>query len=286
MIYKVNIRKGREPLLGAAVGKKGVGKTHTTKQTIREYLMGNPQLGIKRRRVLILDVNDEFSDIKSIAVQDILKFSNNAIIEARRVRIYKPEGGKMTLNEIANTLFFILEYYRNGLLLIEDINKYVSDSLPNDLIGAICTQRHQDVDIIMHFQSIGRITPKIWGNLNWLRFHKNSESVERHKNKYPDKVEILKIAEAMVNNEFEKGNSRFYCYVNLDDEIIEGAYSQKMLDSANVRYIEENYAQVIKPMLNRVSILENKTKKLTQEEAIKIKRAKLFKEYYQGNKDQ
>ena len=73
------------------------------------------------------------------------------------------------------------------MLLIEDINKYVSDFLPNDLVGAICSNRHTDLDIIMHFQSIGRITTKIWQNANWLRFHKNSDSVERHKNKFPDK---------------------------------------------------------------------------------------------------
>lgn len=281
MIFTIDIAE-REPLLGAAVGKKGVGKTHATKQLINSYLAGNPRMKIKPRRVLILDVNDEFSHIKAIALQDILRFSNNSIIEARRVRIWKPDGKKMTLKEIADTLFFILEYYRNGLLLIEDINKYVSDSLPNDLIGAICTQRHADVDIIMHFQSIGRLTPKIWGNLNWVRFHKNGESVHRHRNKFPDKEEVLKIAECMTNDEYAKGNIRFFNYVDLDSDKIKGAYSQRMLDNAIVKYIEENYAQVIKPMLSRVSIQQNKTIKLTEEEAIKIKRAQLFYQYYQN----
>ena len=63
-------------------------------------------------------------------------------------------------------LFKILNDYRGGLLLIEDINRYISDYLPNDLVGAICTNRHTDTDIILHFQSVGRVSPKIWQNLN------------------------------------------------------------------------------------------------------------------------
>ena len=32
----------REPKLGVAVGKKGVGKTYITNQMIRSYVKGNP----------------------------------------------------------------------------------------------------------------------------------------------------------------------------------------------------------------------------------------------------
>lgn len=57
----------------------------------------------------------------------------------------------MTLDDVANTLFIILETFRNGLLLVEDINKYISDTMPNDLVGAICTNRHIGVDNIIAF---------------------------------------------------------------------------------------------------------------------------------------
>ena len=82
------------------------------------------------------------------------------------------------------------------MLLIEDINKYISDHLPNDLVGAICTNRHTNTDIIMHFQSIGRITSKIWQNLNWLRFHKNNDSVERHKTSFLTKLTFSALLKA------------------------------------------------------------------------------------------
>ena len=63
-------------------------------------------------------------------------------------------------------LFLILEKFKGGLLLIEDISKYISDSLPQDIVGNICTNRHNDLDIIIQLQSVGRITPKLLQNLN------------------------------------------------------------------------------------------------------------------------
>jgi hypothetical protein len=48
----------REPKLGVAVGRKGVGKTYTTNQMIAGYVMGSATA--KGRKALILDVNDEF----------------------------------------------------------------------------------------------------------------------------------------------------------------------------------------------------------------------------------
>ena len=55
----------REALLGIAVGRKGVGKTYATLELIQEYLKGNPQTGATPRKVLLLDVNNEFMDVKA-----------------------------------------------------------------------------------------------------------------------------------------------------------------------------------------------------------------------------
>ena len=63
----------REPKLGVAVGKKGVGKTYTTDKVIQSYVQGNPSKGVKPRRALILDVNDEFEHIKALRVKDVMK---------------------------------------------------------------------------------------------------------------------------------------------------------------------------------------------------------------------
>ena len=122
----------REALLGVAVGKKGIGKTYTTLQIIGQYIKGG--LNIKPRRALIIDVNDEFETIKAISPNDVKLFTHHPTIECRRIRPYNEDGSKMTLNDVADCLWQVLQDYRGGLLLIEDINKYVGDYLPNDLV--------------------------------------------------------------------------------------------------------------------------------------------------------
>lgn len=236
---------GREPKLLVAVGKKGVGKSYTTKEMMNQYAYVNP-----KRRVLILDVNDEYFDVKAISIQDISLFSVHPQIEVRRIRPFLDNGKRMTLDDIASTLFIILETFRNGLLLVEDINKYISDTMPNDLVGAICTNRHIGVDIIMHYQSIGRITSKVWQNLNIIRMHKITDAVKKHKHKFEDKYEYISIAEIMINQEYEKGNKHFFVYVDVDDEKVYGSFTTAQYDNAVNIFIQNNYANVINPMLN------------------------------------
>ena len=59
----------REPKLGAVVGKKGVGKSYTTLKLMGNHVKGSPNA--KPRRVLILDVNDEYENIKAISITDV-----------------------------------------------------------------------------------------------------------------------------------------------------------------------------------------------------------------------
>tara|TARA_R110000787_G_scaffold11722_5_gene38436 strand:+ start:1900 stop:2763 length:864 start_codon:yes stop_codon:yes gene_type:complete len=257
----------REALLGIAVGRKGVGKTYATLEMIQGVLKGNPTTGAKPRKVLLLDVNNEFVNVKddqnqnfvhvkAISLNDISKFTLSNKIEARRVSVLKEGGGKMNLVEIAKALHHILENYQNGLLLIEDINKFVSDSLPNDLVGSIITQRHVSVDVITHFQSIGKAAhPKLWANCNWLRYHQCDDTVERHKSKFGGNIEHLKILEKMVNIEYEKGNKRFYAYLNKDDGKIQGEFTKIQFQYAVYQYLQDNYNSVVKPLLNKKDIM-------------------------------
>ena len=239
----------REPKLLVAVGKKGVGKSYTTEKMIHNYVSGNASKGVPARRVLIIDVNDEYTNIKALRIEDVTLFSVHPIIEARRIRPFLDDGTKMTLDDIAQTLFFILQNYRNGLLLVEDINKYISDTMPNDLVGAICTNRHIGVDIIMHYQSIGRITSKVWQNVNIIRLHKFTDTVKRHKHKYEDKYEYLSIAEIIINKKNEEGNRHFFLFADIDEEKIYGAFTNADFDYAVQKYISDNYSQLISPLL-------------------------------------
>jgi|7_EtaG_2_1085326.scaffolds.fasta_scaffold16812_3 hypothetical protein len=255
--------KKREALLGIAIGRKGVGKTYSTLQMIQDYLKTG-------RKVLILDVNNEFSDvkndqnknfthIKAMHLEDVKKFTVSNKVEARRIATMKVGGGKMNLSEIADALHHILENYQHGLLLIEDLNKFVSDSLPNDLMGSIVTQRHLSVDVITHFQSVGKIAhPKLWANCNWVRFHKCDDVVERHKSKFAGNIEHLLILEKMVDIEYNKGNKRFFAYLNKDYGTLQGNFTKKQFQYAIYNYMQDNYNKVVKPMLNKKDIMTGK----------------------------
>lgn len=255
---------GREPKLLVAIGKKGVGKSFTTEKMIQSYVRGNAST--PPRRVLILDVNDEYVNYKAIRIQDVPLFSIHPMVEARRIRPFLDDGKKMTLNDVAETLFVCLETFRNGLLLIEDVNKYISDTMPNDLVGAICTNRHIGVDIILHYQSIGRITSKVWQNVNIIRLHKFTDTVKKHKHKFEDKYEYLSIAETMINMKYEEGDKYFYLFADIDNDKIYGAFSNTDMEKAVHKFIENNYTNLINPLLNARD--EKGVKKYTAETAI------------------
>jgi hypothetical protein len=243
----------REAQLGIAVGKRGIGKTFTTLQVIDDYISGHGGK-IKPRRVLIVDVNDEFENVKALKLEDVALFSRHPKIEARRIRPFHPDGRKMNITEIANTLNTVLDNFQGGLLLVEDINKYLTHNFPRDVIGAICTNRHNDCDIIMHYQAIGKVPTTVWQNANWLRFHQNTESVARHKNKFEDKFELFSIVECLVNFQCENGNERFYAWVDIDKMKVRGNFSREMAEKACEDYMIANYKKVVSPETKRLDL--------------------------------
>ena len=288
--------KKRNPFLYVAVGKKGGGKTYTTdKKVLTPYAYGKMP-----KRVLIVDVNGEYTQYKTISLSNIELFSIHPKKEIRRI----VPPASMSLDDVANMLLTIIDKYRDGALVIEDINAYVSDHLPADLVGTLIRLRHKGVDIIIHYQNIGRAGhPKILGNLNVLRVHKTTDDVDRHKNKYEDQYKIVKLAQTIVNNDFRKattneadleilgtwvdlGGGRMeyksaYVYVNFDTNKISGNFKKSHFYEACMDYINDNERDTIKPLLNRK---DTKGKSVyNYEQAVEICLNDMFKEFY-GNK--
>jgi hypothetical protein len=273
----------REPLLMIAFGRKGAGKSYATFELIKKYKVGNPQKGVKPRRVLIFDVNDEYTGIPSISLKDIVHFSIHPVVEVRRIRPFKDGNGlKMNIEEMVVALEFILNNYRNGLLLIEDVNRYISESMPKDIYGNIATQRHNGVDLIAHVQSIGRITPKLWANTTVIRFHKQSESIARHRGKYEEKFEYLSIAENIVNKRYMSGDKYFFLYCDILAEKIYGKFTKEEFNQAVDEYISFNYKAIVRPLLNAVD--KNGKKTFTAAKAQEEVKKRLYTSYY-GNQD-
>jgi hypothetical protein len=188
----------------------------------------------------------------------------------------------MTLEDICQALYYILENFKGGLLLIEDINKYLTHHFPKDVVGAICTNRHADMDIILHYQAIGKVPTTVWENANWIRFHKNNQSVDRHEKKFEDKFEMLKIAECLVDFQYQNGNERFFCYCDIDMGKIKGRITEQMAFKSVEDYMIENYSKVVTPETRRVNLDGNKVHKSVADASLAVKKSLLHK-YFAKN---
>lgn len=259
----------RQPKITIACGYRGTGKSIETIELIYKYVNGNAALGIAGRKALIYDVNDEFGSfkwkdgsihsIKYIGFKDIPAFTMQPTPEVRRIRPCWDDGRRLTINDMGEGLGIILNHYRDGLLLVEDINKYTNHHLKQDLIGSLATIRQARIDLIAHYQLVGMAaSPKIIGMTNYIRLHKTFDSIEKHKLRFADKAELMQIAENIVDKRYSWGmknninneSGKFYSlYVDMEYGKIKGDFSEEEAKLAIQKYIGDGTP--VKRMLNQ-----------------------------------
>lgn len=233
-----DINEPREPILVVATGQKKVGKTFTTTRMIEQYIRPNPENGKEGRKVLIYDVNMEYTQFRAIALKDVKKFTLQNKVEVRRVLPRLEDGSIAKMDEMMAIMGEILDSFAGGLLVLEDINRYLIGTQTQDIIGTITTNRHRDLDIMIHLQSLAALTPRLWQNTSVIRFHKQQDLIDRYKTRIPY-FEQLKVAEFLVNSQYFKGNERFFCYVSGEEGYIRGEFSKLSLIDACKEYVEQ-----------------------------------------------
>jgi hypothetical protein len=309
----------REAILIIATGVKGVGKSYTTLwKEIIPFARGL-KTG-KRRPVLIFDVNNEYawtSDIKSniypkapedkkltngrpikilaIALKDVVKLSRDTTGMIRRfapfytedrfdkkgIRIPgKGKGELMKREDLQIALAEILRIFHNGLLLVEDLRRLYGNSVPRDISDAITSNRHKNLDVIWHLQSVGRILPEYWENVNYVRFHKEANSIDNARDKLPDE-NLFMIAEYMLNAEYAMGNTRHYIYVDNIHHDLRGNYSRESMLSAIDAYLKRNRRLFNNLMGERD---DNNKPTYTQASAKMQCKKEMFEKYYGNGK--
>lgn len=223
---------GRQPKVMASVGRRATGKSYENIDMIYEYITTDVVNNRHGRKCLILDINNEFSNfefkgqrhsIKRLAIKDIKRFTLHKSIEVRRIAPFKDDNTMLKDDDMSKLMMLILKYFRNGLIYLEDINGIFGDNIPPEFISALARARHLGLDMIFSFQGIGRLGhPKILSNTNVLRLHKTLDSVARHGDKFKEKIDILSIAENIVNARYLVGarnkdiNQYFHLYVDID----------------------------------------------------------------------
>ena len=113
----------RQPMLMVVCGETGVGKTYRTVHEIENYIKSNRGTGKKGRKVLIFDVNDDdFTSYPTISPDHISKFKQ---VRARRIRPLTKTGKLMNLNQKREIVEKMVAEFKNGLLVLEDIDKFM-----------------------------------------------------------------------------------------------------------------------------------------------------------------
>ena len=240
-------KKQREAGMMTCTGIQGVGKTYQNMHIIKDYVKDKFYNKVKGRKCLIMDTNGEYTgeqfqkndidnfDPKRIALKDVIDWSKSDIIECRRI-----DAKNVGISEKKKILEYLLKNYRNGMLVIEDINTYIlSVTHMEDVVGGIVNLRHRAVDVLISYQSLRPVEPRIWQNSRWIRMHYQADNVNDIKGKVNNPT-MMKIAEIIVKTRYYEGDKRFFVYIHNFGNKIEGKFTKQEFMDACKKYLNSN----------------------------------------------
>ena len=249
--------KPRETALMIATGRMGVGKSY---ETIHNMIPAYLKKHKGQRKVLMFDVNNEFSNIKSIffdieeikQARQLEKKKNTRILtksekriaslypgQIRRIVPFTRHGYPMNLEQKRLTFETLLENFRGGLIHFEDINKYISSFQDDRVTGAFKAIRHNSQDITLHMQSMNPVRPLLLEAATCFRMHYDGIdlNVSKFESRFGSHAEIFRIAQLVVWDEFlNKNNPHYFCYVYHQSKKLRGI-SEEQFERAAKEYL-------------------------------------------------
>jgi hypothetical protein len=237
----------REAGMMTCTGIQGVGKTYQNMHIIKDYVKDKFYNRVPGRKCLIFDTNGEYTkdqfekaDItnfepKRIALSDVESWSRKDIVECRRI-----DAKGSSIAEKQDALKMLLKVYVDGMLVIEDINTYIlAVTHMEDIVGGLVNLRHRAVDVLISYQSLRPVEPRIWQNSRWVRMHYQADNVNDIKGKVTNPT-MYKIAQNIVNNRYFSGDQRFFVYIHNFKNKIEGKFTKQEFELACKQYINNN----------------------------------------------
>ena len=251
----------RQNVIVVVCGETGVGKTYRNKLEILKYLKDNPPTGKKGRKVLAFDTNDDdYPEFQTVNPNYLKALT---AIACRRIRPFKPDGSPMDDNDKKEVVDKILKHYRNGMIVLDDIDHYMAGAKGQSMIGALCTVRHKGIDVLLTHQSIAKISTSEWQNCTWLRLHHQVDDVTRYRDRIP-KYQMVRIAQLIVDEQYDlctrafvegtiaeqeyKKQKSFFVYVNMRQRKIMGC-SKAAFIRACKRYIDQEEGKKVRMLM-------------------------------------
>lgn len=258
--------KKRQPMLMVVCGETGVGKTYRTVHEIEQYIKANKRTGKKGRKVLIFDVNDDdFVQYLTLHPDHIKDFKQ---VRARRIRPLTKTGKLMDLNQKRLIVEKMVAEFTNGMLVLEDIDKFMVGAKGQAVVGVLCANRHSDLDILISHQSIAKVTTTEWQNTTWLRLHKQVDDIYRYRNRIPN-YPLVRIATFIVEEQYNLANAAyerdlieeqefivrksFFVYINMRKLKVRGCSKAAFIRAAK-KYIDQEEGRKIKMMSQEIEL--------------------------------
>ena len=178
----------------------------------------------------------------------------------------------------------IMKHFKNGLVVLDDIDHYMTGAKGQSMIGALCTVRHKGIDIVLTHQSVAKITTSEWQNCTWLRLHHQVDDVTRYRERIP-KYQMVRIGQLIVDEQYElcsnafamgkiteqeyKIQKSFFVYINMREQRIRGC-SRAAFIRACKKFIDQEESRKVKMLLNEEDFDGNNTYKTKNDAIVKL----------------
>ncbi len=253
----------RDPFVMLIIGEMGVGKTYRTNQEIKYYMIDNPETGKKGRKVLAFDTNGhDYPTFRTVSPNYIKALTK---VAARRILPFKLGGKAMSNIEKREVAEKIVNHFKNGLVVLDDTDSYMSGAKGQSLIGALTTVRHKGIDILFSHQSLGKVTTTQFQACTFIRLHHQVDPVTKYKERIPN-YPIVRIAQLIVNEQYDlcskamdegkfetesayKKQRSFFVYIDMRRRKVSGCTRAAYIRACK-RFIDQEEKATIRMMLN------------------------------------